>query len=261
MKKFLKFTILLCCAGMLMQTSCKKDDSDENPEFSGACYMTNLGPTRIIYHSTNKIKYLIDLYGTEYADTIFAFNYNTQGRINVIDYMLGWSPTERDSVFYDSDDRVAYIKKYIDEVYAGRGDYHYNSANQIIAIDLTGNMNTKHVFNVPLENVTVTYEYDDNGNVRKELKTSGRSIISGKEFEYDNMRNPYREWNLPIALGKISLSKIMSQNNYTKEKRYSSGATITTASYTYNSNGYPITMVITDEDGSETWGIQYYCIQ
>ena len=260
MKRKIIYIIIVCLVAIFV-TSCKKDKSDGNPDFSGICYITDLGISKIIYISTNKIRYMINWYGMEDADTLFSFIYNTQGKIGVIDYMLGYSPTERDSLFYDAAGRVAYIKKYTDGHHEGMATYHYNDANQIISLDLSGDMMKKYSISAKLVSGTVIYEYNAEGNVIKETLTSGGSIVSGLEYEYDNMRNPYREWNLPERLGNISLSKLMSKNNYVREKYYSSGSTKTTAAYTYNSNGYPSTMVITDEDGSESYGVQYFCFQ
>jgi len=109
-----------------------------------------------------------------------------------------------------------------------------------------------------LINATVFYEYNSDGNVISEKVVSG-SIIESNTYEYDSKRNPYREWNLPEGFGTFNMPKLISKNNYIKELHYYGSQTTTTiVSYSYNSEGYPVTMTFTE---GEQYEVLYLCVE
>jgi hypothetical protein len=262
MKKVVKFTFFLLISGLLFQISCKKDKSGDDS--SGSCYITTLAVMQFAYTPANKIEYVLAYDFSRYPmDTIITYKYNSStGRLAVIQYDPGSSSIDFDSILYDGTGRVAFCKSYQNGTLSGTATYKYNSSNQIIEVGLSGYMIKKYSSRAPLISATVTFEYDANGNVRKEILYSGSQIIESYEYEYDKKRNPYHEWNLPEGFGTFNFSKLISKNNYVKEiyfYDYSNETTTTSVTYTYNSRGYPTLMTFKDESGEETYGAQYNC--
>jgi len=258
--------LFLFLTASLLQTSCKKNNSDENQDLSGICYIISVGFVQIEYTTTHKPEYILGYDVGRYPmDTVIRYWYNSEGRISVVEYYPGQPPSEYDSILYDSIGRVEYSKYFLDGQHKATAYYQYNAASQLIEVGLSGSAIKKYSLKIPLTNATVTYEYDTRGNVRKEVVHSGSasgSIVESYEYEYDSKRNPFREWNLPEGFGTFNMSKLISKNNYVKEIYYDgyTDYTTTTVSYAYNLNGYPVKMVYADPSGSETYEAQYNCM-
>jgi len=94
----------------------------------------------------------------------------------------------------------------------------------------------------------VDYKYDEKGNLLKESKfhvpsTGISELWTTTEYEYDIMHNPFQAFKR-----LISPSKYINPNNITKETytihfdvdQWTQKVQITTNSYEYDDNGYPI---------------------
>lgn len=252
-------TILL----MLSLTTCKKDKS-ENSEFPGTCFITSIGLLKIDYSPSNKpIRIMVAEEPDSELDTVMEYQYNSSGKIATIHYTSESSYDEYDSILYDESGRVAFCRNYLDGQPQGTAAYHYNETSQLVEVTLSGFTSKGFGLKQRLISGTVRFEYDALGNVTKETTYSGGQVIERYEYTYDNMRNPYKEWNLPEGFGWWNMSKLLSKNNFTKEiyfNSYGSTTTTTNAIYEYNSNGYPVNMLLTGEETGGNYPATYQCI-
>jgi len=245
----------------LSLTACKKDKS-ENPEFSGTCYITSIGFVEIVYSPSHKpIRIMASEEPGSELDTIIVYKYNSSGKVVIIYYPSESSNDQYDSILYDESGRVAYCRSYLDDEPQGTASYQYNESGQLVEVKLSGYASKGFGLKHRLIGGTVRFEYDALGNVIKETTYSGGQVIQRYEYTYDNMRNPYREWNLPVGFGWWNMSKLLSKNNFTKEiyfYSYGNTTTTTNASYEYNSNGYPVNMLLTGEENGN-YPATYQC--
>ena len=252
-------TILL----MLSLTTCKKDKS-ENSEISGTCFITSIGLLKVDYSPSNKpIRIMVAEEPDSKLDTVMEYQYNSSGKIATIHYTSESSYDEYDSILYDESGRVAFCRNYLDGQPQGTAAYHYNEASQLVEVTLSGFTSKGFGLKQRLISGTVRFEYDASGNVTKETTYSGGQVIERYEYTYDNMRNPYKEWSLPEGFGWWNMSKLLSKNNFTKEiyfNSYGSTTTTTNAIYEYNSNGYPVNMLLTGEETGGNYPATYQCI-
>jgi len=250
--------ILILCVVSVFATSCKKDNSGEEV-YLGSCYITSLGLMEFDYTSDHKLRYVLAYDFKGYPmDTVIVYHYNTGGRIFLVEYNPGDPETEFDSILYSESGKVSSCIHYLNGIQNGTAAYHYNEQGQLDQVDLSGYFLSKYSHKSSLVSATILYQYNSDGNVISETVTSG-SVIESNTYEYDSKRNPYKEWNLPEGFGTFNMPKLISKNNYIKEvNSYGSQTTTTIVSYSYNSNGYPVTMTFTE---GEQYEVLYLCVE
>jgi hypothetical protein len=94
----------------------------------------------------------------------------------------------------------------------------------------------------------VNYLYDEKGNLIKESKyyvpsTEIAELWTTTEYEYDNMYNPFQAFNRLMSPGKFTNLNNITKETYTiyfEVDQWTQKVQITTNTYEYNDNGYPI---------------------
>ena len=153
-------------------------------------------------------------YKTDFEDLLKKYYYNSSSNLDSMEFML------KDS-----------MNNY--QLY-GKLKYYYNSLNQLIK--------TEQYNNKGILMITTEYKYDENVNISEVRFYDSKGLKEITTKTYDNKKNPWHElkdWlNYDVAVSKNNVQSISStyyngqENSETKH------------TYTYDSDGYPITKKI-----------------
>lgn len=233
---FNRFLTIALASAALLTTSCKKD-SEKLPDNGGS----------------KLIK--IEESATEYT----TFGYNTAGKINKITtkdadgedvIQIAYDanhPTTATTALGSTKFIYANNKLDIAELYLGTtkfGQVKLNYTNGTVSnVVISHNLNEEGGATF----AKTVYEYYPNGDIKKETdygwdSTTESFVLSGSTvFEYDNKNNPL------LAMGdayQITALSLVSKHNPVKETTYDEEGVqnqITTYTYTYNNNEFPVT--------------------
>ena len=259
--RFFGFVIL----GLVTMTSCSKEDLDgllniKNKYSIKSVVSGGETTSKFIYNSSGKIaeketryfyfRYLYDSDGrlvkaesafnpSMFSSTMPAGGMKTELLTSKNSTITGYQIFE-----YDRDNKLIKKKNYFNK----SGDFEYTSMRSFeYKGDLIIRMNLHDSKDVITQ--YSTFEYDKNGNVKREkyysylfTGSSKPRIISEISYKYDNKRNPFKIF---IALGNPGLdsnaNNVIETNSILHEEtpgidKYSTSKT----SYKYDLRGYPI---------------------
>ncbi|WP_130735103.1 hypothetical protein [Flavobacterium sp. J27] len=205
--------------------------------------VTAIGNTSLTYNTSKQISSIDD--GTGNGQTLLE--YDASGRlINQTTNYFSGSITETKNMTYDANNRI--IKIIIHVVSSTINEYYkynlsYNTQNNISEMNLSSSSDNA-TYNL-IETQIFTYDTKKNpfSKIAKNLHFGSFYI------------NPSYPFSLfqTIKFNYISAYALQwtSNNNLTHTTIVAPGGTISNASYeyTYNTEGYPTKVIITDEDG------------
>lgn len=232
---------------LFMMTSCSDDDSSSNNNNNTdvvlvkktiETYEDGSTLTSTFHYNGTKIS---SIHHSDGAETNFTY---TGNNVTKIEYMEGNELSQRNVMTYDAEGRLTSLIEYVfDETdpWADKTVFSYNDNNTITTVKTTGDHNsqTDHVQDGTItvlggnitqyvtDNDTTTYSYDS--------KNSPEKNITGVEM-------------LNLSWQEGGVNNITAYNS----EEFSEGYT---ATYTYNSDNYPVT--VSQNWGTETINIQY----
>lgn len=219
--------ILLLLAASLLFHSCEKASVDN---FYTKTVNTDFLISKIFQNEKLFQEYIYDehkkltrnnFYYNDTVNSYTIFEYDNEGKLNKRNYSYDYFETFE----YDESERFIKMKSYNQdgEVYRTT-EYIYNSTGQI-----EKGLITYRDFE---KTDTIAYTYDAKGNVIK-VQESPFTLM---DYEYDNMKNPRYNWDLP--------TDIIQYNN---PVRYKMENPIMCSippdykyEYEYNKDGYPV---------------------
>lgn len=239
--KQILFFSLICCIW-----SCSKKDSNEpsnTPSTNGKLqYMilksSNYTDTmEYLYDYSGRVITLYWRYGGLNTKGVFSFTRNSTGQITRYIYEEPSYDVKR-TYDYSINSAGKYISATINEVDAG---YTSNSSEVYI---YTGNQLTKIDQSQSGHLVSSTqFTYDSRGNVSKQERYNGSGSLDSKtESTFDTKTHPAGSLGAPIPLSYF----LFGTNNILSLKETSQNSVeTTTASYSYDNSGKPISAIYT----------------
>ncbi|MFA6979677.1 MAG: hypothetical protein WC209_10170 [Ignavibacteriaceae bacterium] len=232
------FTLLLC----FLISSCNKSNvvspDDLSPQKQLSKIVQDANNYSTFSYSNNKLSKYENIFDSKLFRSI-TLNYEGNNRPQTENYKSAFGDLLK-KYYYDSTsklDSMDFLLKDTSNNYIPEGHlkYYYNSLNQLIKMEQY-DVEYKLLF-------TTENNYNGNGNIveSKFYDSNGLREISTKT--YDNKTNPWynlKEWlNYDISKSKNNL---LSSN--TTFSNNSQENTVTTYTYTYDSDGYPISRII-----------------
>ncbi|HXA02849.1 MAG TPA: hypothetical protein VNW99_12720 [Cytophagaceae bacterium] len=233
----------------------KKVDPVPATPLTGICYLISFNEWGILYFndyydSNNRLDSLVTI-GS--PNTAIKMKYNASGKlIKALGYS-GSTNTLYHSFHYDANSR-----RDKDTLYINTGSfvadsvisYTYNVSGQITKADGIGisSGNTGYI----------VYTYDADGNMIHEQRYYGTTLVATTNYTYDTK-------NYSSLFGSSDLISSIQKHNILTQVVKDGTGTIDihgsyTATYTYNSNNYPITEIDNYQDGtSQTSPYTYAC--
>ncbi|MEP2238225.1 MAG: hypothetical protein ABJI22_07675 [Maribacter sp.] len=248
----MKNPLFISILSLLMLFSCStnseneilNDSSADNVLLIKQIVNTNGPQIDDFNYDGDKLHSIVDENGNEY---IFSYNNNF---INKVEYFNGSNSVlvSRNELFYTSN-RLSLLKKYSNNELQKIINYEYNTDGSILLIrDDYDNGNTI------VASSQLKVILDQNGNPIKTIVLVDNIEISNTTFIYDTLKTPFNDI---IGFDALLLTDIFGEwktgNNLlqsTTVTESSQAETIFTASYQYNSQGYPISGILTYESGT-----------
>lgn len=242
--------ILLACFISVLFASCSSDDQSSNTSVGDLPKKSiwSDGTTYNYFYQGNK---LVKVVGTDGSVSNFTY---TDDFITKIEYAGEDIFINRDELFYTNGE-LTQIKEFDGNVLFRKIDFSTIDASTKSIITTTYNNNSTSV-------TTYKQYYINNLLVKTDKLNSNGSVFSSSTYTYDNQNylyknitgydrisNWYSEFGGPIN----NIKKIVST--------WSNGLPSETTNYTYqyNSNGFPISLVISIPGlGNESVEFQYY---
>ena len=187
--------------------------------------------------------YLSKVY--EESSLIMEVSYNPDMNVNTLMMYLSYFNIWLNITYeYLDNGRLYKIKLYEDDFFLAYDTIIYNEENLINKTIRYVRVDTNsYDF---LNRSETEFEYDSKGNIIKEIKYHSDNtdfiISSINEFEYDDKINPLQSLNL-----RFTEIEYISKNNWIKKIKMNSNRVIfdiDTATYQYNSKGYPVKQIL-----------------
>lgn len=241
MKRKLFPIALLSVASLAVMQSCSKDDAAEDnpttPKISSIVSTDKGGKDSISFVYTDGVLTSADHfkfspsavknYSNEYI-------YKSGKLVNI--YAYKWNgttktPEDKDSISYDTKNR---IEKEFDYSYSNNKfvnnfttTYEYNSNNQLVKLNYsTGDYNS--------------FQYDGNGNVETIKEYDNNVLDDTENYTFDTKKNPFK--GFPFFLGDVEFYNTNNPIKVTNDSGY-----VSTRTYEYNAEGYPVKITIKNE--------------
>ncbi len=225
--RIIKYTLYIFCM-TLINVQCEKDPSHNkscwqiDKNFLLKRVITNNKYIQEFIYNDNKQLIRINYSADDSVYNFETFEYSNEGRLSRRDYIYGYFET------YEYDETGRYIKK---KMYTNEGDlseiteFIYNSQGMIEKAESS--------YPDYDDLITYLYSYDSKGNV---IRVTEEPMFYA-EFEYDDMKNPRFNWDLP--------NDIIQYNNPVKYFVYNPISCSMPPNYRYeyeyNTDGYPVT--------------------
>jgi YD repeat-containing protein len=198
------------------------------------CYLSSFsGSYSGSYTYTNN-----KLAGSVEYGTTATYTYDSKGNIITINYSDG----SIENYTYDANNR----KLTITSPASYQLKYNYNSSGQLIRRDQLNYNSSTSSFEL-YSHLTFAYATasDKNWN-RMQRFDAANTLIETYEYQYDNKHNP---WTVVWGTSSIETDNNPTQWIYTQS---GSSPVTTTITYTYTTNGYPLTSTTTVGSNSPT---------
>ncbi|MGZ5281419.1 MAG: hypothetical protein ACXWDO_09415 [Bacteroidia bacterium] len=269
MKKLSMYVFAALIAASTIVSSCKKDDPEPPTPTEPKCYIKSTkedgkNQSQYVYNANNKVE-KINNYGQD-GTTIEEYTqitYDGNGRATRLDDYVETEMNSYTTIEYNSSNLPTKARIYSRDSLGGLSEVAqltnvYNSSNQVTRSNIYFVSNGTPVLFLYQE-----YTYSS-GNVVTEKSYFADEFGNGEltsisDYQYDSKKNPYLLLNIPVLFSGAALST----NNVTSATYKDENGTVTeseTYAYTYNGNGYPLTVVTTPSNGTpSTLAIEYTC--
>ncbi len=282
MKNTWTYTVISICFALTLLflfDACKKDSDQNNNGNTPSCYILrltdNLEEYLLITFSYNNQNQLIRMDATEDEYHKYkTMQYDDNGNVIRVDYYDDEGSLTAYQTFEYNNGKVT--KGYEHSNSSAVYEYKYNADGMLGSIDVSFGKSVAAISNTITKdyagllssrllntgtnkrsiNAIIGFQWS-NGSIVKESWMSGETMLESYDYTYDNKTNPYKQFKFPVPLVGGAYAKTLSSNNFIKEVRYSAingDSQTTTATYQYNSKGYPTSISEDDE-----YRMEYRC--
>jgi len=238
---FFLFALLSCDNNSVsLDTKCKVE-SEEFRRSSSSDFQYYATYT---YDGSKLIKMVVrEVSPTNTFERVTSLSYDSKG--NLTETNRGIYRT----VYTISNGLVNKIEYFDGPTLANWRELEYDNINKIVKAQIYYGNGIKYGY--------TNYSYSSNDQVNKiEEYLKNGTLLNTTEYEYDDKKYPYENMPLYFEKSDILLGFPVSQKNNVTKETYKSGdpinTFITTYSYEYNSDGYPIKQVATLDNNSIT---------